>query len=71
MAKEYSKLRGKIVEKYGSQTAFADVIGRTEQSVTAKLSGKTQFSQEDIVIWCNVLGIPVDEVGAYFFTHKL
>lgn len=71
MQKEHSKLRGKIVEKYGTQAVFAERIGKTEQSVTAKLNGRSQFSQEDIVTWSNALGILVNEVGEYFFANKL
>ena len=71
MQKEHLKLRGKIVEKYGSQSVFAEKIGKTEQSVTAKLNGRSQFSQEDVVTWSNALGIVVNEVGEYFFANKL
>lgn len=71
MQKEHSKLRGKIVEKYGTQAVFAERIGKTEQSVTAKLNGRSQFSQEDVVTWSNALGILVNEVGEYFFANKL
>lgn len=69
--REYSKLRGRIVEVYGSQGAFAKKIGKTEQSITAKLNGRSQFSQKDIVDWSNALSLGVDEVGIYFFTSKL
>lgn len=70
-AREHQKLRGRIVEIYGSQGAFAKKIGKTEQCITAKLSGKTQFSQADIIAWSNALQINVDEVGVYFFANKL
>lgn len=69
--KEHSKLRGRIVEKYGSQGEFAKRLGRTEQSITAKLNGRSQFSQRDIVNWSNALEIEVSEVGFYFFADKL
>ena len=32
----YNKLRGRIIEKYGSQSAFADEIGRSQVSVSRK-----------------------------------
>lgn len=69
--REHQKLRGRIVELYGSQGAFAKKMGKTEQCITAKLSGRTQFSQADIIAWCNALQINVDEIGVYFFTSKL
>lgn len=69
--KENQKLRGKIIEIFGSQGAFAKAIGKTEQSVTAKLNGRSQFSQGDIVEWSNALMLGVNDVGSYFFANKL
>ena len=66
-----NKLKGRIVERYGTQHGFAESIGRTEQTVTAKLAGRSQFSQKDIVEWCNALEIGKDEVGSYFFAKEL
>ena len=69
--KENAKLRGRIVEKYGSQARFAARIGKSEQTVTAKLNGKAGLSQDDIVEWSNALDIAANDVGEYFFTHLL
>lgn len=67
MAKTYPKLRGRIVEVYGNQRAFAKALDVTEQTVTAKLNGRFDFSQKDIVDWCSLLGIDTKDVGDYFF----
>lgn len=67
MPKAYAKLRGRIVEKFGTVTAFAEAIGLSRVSVTNKLSEKTGFSQEDITKWCEALEIELDEIGCYFF----
>lgn len=64
---EYRKLRGKIVEKYNTISAFSDVIGVTAQSVSAKLNGKSQFNQEDIILWCRILDIELCDAHSYFF----
>ena len=69
--KTYPKLRGKIIEVYGSQNAFAKAIGKSEQTVIAKFKGKSAFSQADIIAWSNALDITKDEVGTYFFSEKL
>lgn len=69
MAKTYNKLRGKIVEVFGSQRAFSKEVGLTEQSVTAKLNGKIDFSQGDIIKWCELLGIEAKDVSNYFFAQ--
>lgn len=67
----YLKLKGRIIEKFGSQQSFAKHIGVTEQTVTAKLNGRSRFSQDDIICWCKALGIKTANVGDYFFTQKL
>jgi plasmid maintenance system antidote protein VapI len=63
----YNKLRGRIVEIYGSQKRFASDICLSEQSVTAKLNGRSDFSQEDILRWSNSLNISKEEIGKFFF----
>ncbi len=67
----YAKLRGRIVEVYGSQAKFADVLGVSQQIITAKLNGSSQFTQQNIISWANALGIDADNIGAYFFADKL
>lgn len=67
MAYTYAKLKGRIVEKFGTQKAFADAIGISENSMSKKLNGLTGFSQEDIVLWSEKLEIDLREAGKYFF----
>ena len=64
----YNKLRGRIVEKYGSQYAFADKLGSSQVTVSRKLQCKTEFSQEDMNEWAGLLDIDLSEYGTYFFT---
>lgn len=71
MRQEKDMLKGEIIKKYGSQGKFAKHIGKTEQTVTAKLNGRSRFSQDDIVEWCNALDISANNVGKYFFAHIL
>jgi len=68
MAKTYNKIRGKIVEVFGSQREFAKAIGLSEQSVTAKLNGRTDLSQDDILKWADALNLEASDIGNYFFT---
>lgn len=63
----YRKLRGRIVEKYGTINAFADAIGLSSVAVSYKLNAKRGFKQADIVKWCEALDITPDEIGGYFF----
>lgn len=67
MAKTFSRLRGKICEKYGTITAFAEETSKSRVTVTNKLSGETDFSRDDMVEWGSLLGITPEEYGVYFF----
>lgn len=64
---EYRKLRGRIIEKYGTLEAFTKVIGRSKVSVSNKMNRVTGFSQADMVLWGNTLDIRPEEYGEYFF----
>lgn len=68
MAYTYKKLRGRIVEIYGTQNKFAEKIGISKNSVSKKMNCKSEFSQADIAQWSLFLNIHKDEYGEYFFT---
>ena len=71
MAKTYLKLRGRIIEKFGTQEAFGKALNVSIQTVCAKLNGRSAFSQDDIIKWCELLDISASEVGDYFFAPAL
>ena len=65
---KYNKLRGRIIEKFGTQEKFANEIGISENSLSKKMQCKTGISQSDMTKWANLLEIPMEEYGEYFFT---
>lgn len=67
MPYEYNKLRGRIVEKYGTQEKFAEALGITKQWLSVKMTGKSPFNQKEMRQWCDLLDIPDDEISNYFF----
>ncbi len=67
MTYTYSKLKGRIIELYGTQRNFAKKLGISQNSLSKKLTCKMEFSQKDIIKWSNLLGINKDEYGEYFF----
>lgn len=67
---DYSKLRGLIREKYGTQEAFAQAIGRSVCSVSLKLNGKAEWATDEIRRACDVLGISAEDIPLYFFCPK-
>lgn len=71
MAFDYSKLRGRIIEKFGTQTAFSKAMNVSERTLSLKLNGKIYFKQDEIVLVARLLDIPEDEIQLYFFTHEV
>lgn len=71
MSFRYNKLRGRIIEKFGTQSEFAKKIGMSEQIITAKLAGKSSFTQGNIIAWCETLDIDQNDIGDYFFSREL
>lgn len=64
----YRKLRGRIVEKYGSVTSFAEKYGVSKALMSLKLNNKAGFSQDDIVKISEMLEIEKTETADYFLT---
>lgn len=64
----YSKLREKIRVTCGTQDAFAEKLGIGRVSLNLRLNNKAEFSQEEIFKACEILGIAIKDIPAYFFT---
>ena len=64
----YNKLKGRIIERYGTQGEFAKALKTSENTVSRKLNMNVQFSTDDIILWTSLLGIKRDEIGEYFFS---
>ena len=64
---DYSKLKGRITEKCGTQKAFAELLGITEGTLTSKLLGYTYFTQDEIFRSLDILDIEHNKVTLYFF----
>ena len=68
---DYSKLRGRIVEVFGSIRAFSKALGKSEQATHKYLNCTTRFDQDSIEKWCDLLKIPLENAMPYFFTKKV
>lgn len=67
MQYNYSKLLGRIVEKVGTQSNFADQMQLSERTISLKLNGKISWKQSEIIKACSVLEIEDQDIPAYFF----
>lgn len=68
---DYSKLRGRIREKFKTESAFGKAIGLSHNSLSNKLNGKIHFVQNEIDKAIVLLEIPDNEISIYFFTEKV
>ena len=72
MAKfDYSFLKGRIVEIYGNQEKFAEKLGISRQSLSQKMTQRTQWKQKEICRSISLLSLDSTEVVSCFFTLKV
>ena len=63
----YAKLKGRIVEKFGSQSKFATAMCMRESLLSAKLNNKSKWEFNEVMKACELLEIPLSEAHLYFF----
>lgn len=63
----YNKLKGRIIEKIGSFSEFANMLGMSYQSLNMKLTNNRHFSQDQILKSADLLDIELQDIGIYFF----
>lgn len=66
---DYSKLRGRIIEKFKTLTNFAKAMGMSLPAVTQRLKNLTYFKQDEIDKACVILNIENYNIADYFFTQ--
>lgn len=66
----YNKLKGRIVEIYGTQKAFSNAVGLSRQAVSNKLNNIVNFSQDEIMKSTEILNIPTSQISEYFFSEQ-
>lgn len=69
---DFSRLRGRIIEKYGSCSAFAKAIGRSAVWLSYRLNNVVHWASDEIAEVCTPdrLDIPPEEYHSYFYTPK-
>ena len=71
MAFDYSKLRGRIVEKFGTLGAFSDAMNINRSTIATRFNGESAWRQDDIIKACELLGIETADIPAYFFAEEV
>lgn len=67
MSFNYSKLLGRITERYGTQYNFAKAMGMSEHSLSVKLNNKVPWKTTEIVKMTELLDLDTDDIPSYFF----
>lgn len=62
----YSKLRGRIREIYGTETKLAADMGMDRMALSVRLNNKREFSQTEMLKICDLLKININNVADYF-----
>lgn len=63
----HNKLKGRIIEILGSNTAFIKKMEISNASFYSKINGKREFTDEEIYKACKILRIEPTDVYEYFF----
>jgi putative cro repressor len=71
MTKDFSKLSGKIVEKYGTQYNFAIALGLSERSLSLKLNNKVGWRDEEMERAIDLLDLDINDIPSYFFKNHV
>lgn len=68
---DFSKLQGRIIEKFGTRSAFAAAWGVADSFLSSRLNNKVYFDTPEIYEICELLDIQAEEIPVYFFTVKV
>ena len=68
---DYSKLRGRIKELFGTQSNFAKAVGINKGLLSRTLNNSREFSQKEINKSCTELKLSPEQIPLYFFAPKV
>lgn len=71
MVFDFSRLRGRIVEKFGTCDNFAAALGRSKVWLSSRLNNSVQWRSSEMCAAAELLGIAAEEIPAYFLTVKV
>lgn len=71
IAFDNSKLRGRIVEKYGAINKFSEKTSKKYQFVCNVLNGRRMLNRDDMDEWITLLDVEPDEIMPIFFTKQV
>ena len=72
MTFDFGKLRGRIIEKYGSCAAFAAEVNLPESALSNRLNNRVMISSDEMILWSrpDKLDIAPEEMHLFFLQLK-
>lgn len=67
----YNRLKGKIIEVFGSLGTFAEAMHMSRSTLSIKMNNKSEWTQKEILEACNLLAIPIEDLHLYFFEAEV
>lgn len=71
MAFNYDKLKGRIIEIFGSQGEFASAMEWSDRTLSLKINGKIPWKQTDICKALKLLKLHETDIPTYFFATEV
>lgn len=68
MAMDFSKLIGRIIEKFGTRKAFCEAWGKTPEYLSRRLNNQIEFDANDMIEIIELLEIDPQELHLYFLS---
>ncbi len=64
---DYARLKGLIIEKFGTQERFAKAMGMNPATLSLKLNNQSYFASDEMFRACTLLGVPKVQIPFLFF----
>lgn len=71
MAYDYRKLKGRIIEIFGTQQSFAKAMDWSERTLSLKMNGLRSWKQTDICKAVKLLELTENDIPLYFFATNV
>lgn len=68
---DFSKLLGRIIEKFGTRSAFATAMDLADSALSNRINNKVPFDTAEIYMACELLDIEPQDIPVYFFAVKV
>jgi plasmid maintenance system antidote protein VapI len=71
MTYKTDKLQSRIIEKFGTQAAFAEALGIDKSTLSKLINEGREWKGSKMMKAVEVLEIPAEEIDSYFFTPSV